>query len=98
MRLSLSLLLLTCDAQLTLDQGTTLACRPAPCTRRVFSLPIPRGSAAAVYVTSDGGASLADVDAMAALLGEHVEVVEAGALIEAALRYAARGAEGGAAQ
>ena len=57
----------------------------------------PRGSAAAVYVTSDGGASIADVDAMVALLGAHVEVVEAGTLTEAALRYAARGAGGGGA-
>ena len=49
----------------------------------------PRGTATAVYVTSDGGADISDVDALAAALqGTHVEIVEAEALVAAALARA----------
>ena len=47
------------------------------------------GSAVALYVTSDGGASLQDVDDLVRLLPEHVQVVDANGLVAAALAAAA---------
>ena len=49
---------------------------------------LPPGTATAIYVTSDGGASIQDVVELVAALDSHVEVVAAGALLEAALRKA----------
>ena len=46
------------------------------------------GAAVALYVTSDGGACLQDVDRLVALLPEHVQVVDADGLIAAALASA----------
>ena len=43
------------------------------------------GAASALYVTSDGGASLQDVEDLLALLPEYVQVVDADGLTAAAL-------------
>jgi hypothetical protein len=43
------------------------------------------GAAVALYVTSDGGARLQDVEELLRLLPEHVHVVDADGLIAAAL-------------
>jgi hypothetical protein len=46
------------------------------------------GSAVALYVTSDGGASMQDVDDLLRLLPEHVQAVDAEGLTAAALAAA----------
>ena len=47
------------------------------------------GAAVALYVTSDGGAQLQDVEELLLLLPEHVQVVDADGLIAAALAVSA---------
>lgn len=60
---------------------------PAEMAARISAY--PRGTATALYVTSDGGADIGDVFALAAALeGSHVEIVEAEALTAAALARA----------
>jgi hypothetical protein len=49
----------------------------------------PRGTATAIYVTSDGGANIQDIFDLAAALPEHVQLVEASALVQAALATSA---------
>lgn len=46
---------------------------------------LPAGTATHIYMTSDGGAVFQDFVDLAALLGEHVEVVDAGTLASMAL-------------
>lgn len=46
----------------------------------------PRGTVSHIYMTSDGGANLADFGALAAALDEHVQIVPPGAVADLALQ------------
>ena len=56
----------------------------------------PRGTVSAIYLTSDGGGSVAMLDALAALLqGTHVQIVDAGTQSRMAIASQGRGGGGG---